>query len=250
MLETIVDGTRRTLDVAESVGAERVLLLSSGAVYGRQPPPVTHVAEDYLGGPDPLDPANAYAQGKRASELLAAMYARRGRVAPTIARCFAFVGPHLPLDVHFAIGNFIGDALARRAIRLSGDGAPYRSYLYAADLVAWLWTILVRGAPGRTYNVGSERGMPLWETAGIVHQVLRAEGAGPPVRAREPDPSARPPRYVPSTKRAREELGLAEWIGLEEGIRRTWAWHTRGAKGSGGRQGRAFARKGVGSRRS
>ncbi len=227
MLETIVDGTRRSLDVAEAVGAERVLLLSSGAVYGRQPPTLTHVPEEHLGGPDPTDPASAYAEGKRTAELLAAMWSRRGGVGATIARCFAFVGPHLPLDAHFAIGNFIGDALHRRPIRLSGDGSPYRSYLYTADLAAWLWTILARGTPGGAYNVGSERGMPLWETARVVHETLRDEGAQAPVRAREPDAAIPAPRYVPSTKRARDELGVAEWIGLEEAVRRTWAWHAR-----------------------
>jgi nucleoside-diphosphate-sugar epimerase len=235
MLDTIVDGTRHTLEVAQGAGAERVLLLSSGAVYGRQPPTLTHVTEEHTGGPDPLDPANAYAEGKRTAELLAAMWSRRGNVGATIARCFAFVGPHLPLDAHFAIGNFIGDALHRRPIRLSGDGSPYRSYLYAADLTVWLWTILVRGTAGRVYNVGSERGMPLWETARVVHQALREEGAQPPVRAREPDPAAPAPRYVPSTRRAREELGVAEWVGLEDAVRRTWAWHANRHEASPGR---------------
>jgi nucleoside-diphosphate-sugar epimerase len=133
----------------------------------------------------------------------------------------------MPLDWHFAIGNFIGDALARGPIRLSGDGSPFRSYLYAADLAIWLWTMLANGAPGRAYNVGSERSMSLWDVARSVSTTLREAGAGAPMRTREPDPAAPPSRYVPSTRRAREELGLDEWIGLEDAVRRTYAWHTR-----------------------
>jgi dTDP-glucose 4,6-dehydratase len=210
--------------VAHRAGARRVLLVSSGAVYGTQPPALSHVDEAYAGGPDPLDAANAYAEGKRASELLGALAARdAGGLEVTVARCFAFVGPHLPLDAHFAIGNFIRDALAGGPIRLSGDGTPVRSYLYAGDLAAWLWAALVRGANGRAYNVGSERALPLWDVAQIV---ARAAGldADAVIRAREPAAGATAPRYAPAVRRARGELALDEWTSLDVGITRTLAW--------------------------
>src|SRR6185437_516648 len=124
MLATILDGTERTLKFATSHNTRKLLLTSSGAVYGSQPPDVDHVGEDYRGGPDPLDPSSVYAEGKRMSEQMCALYAKRSEVEIKIARCFAFVGPHLPLDAHFAIGNFIGDVLAGRPIHIGGDGTP------------------------------------------------------------------------------------------------------------------------------
>lgn len=224
MFDTIVEGTRRTLDLARQSGARRVLLVSSGAVYGVQPPELSHVDEAYGGGPDPLDAGNAYAEGKRASELLGVLAARAdGGPEVTVARCFAFVGPHLPLDAHFAAGNFVRDALAGGPIRLSGDGSPARSYLYAADLAAWLWVLLARGASGRAYNVGAERGLALWDLARLVAGVAGL-GADAVTRARVPEPGARAPRYVPSTRRAREELGLDAWTLLEAAIERTLRW--------------------------
>jgi nucleoside-diphosphate-sugar epimerase len=227
MFDTIVDGTRRTMETAARAHASRLLFISSGAVYGAQPPAMTHVNEAYLGGPDVLASANAYAEGKRAGEMLALLHGRAAGIAVPIARLFAFVGPHLPLDQHFAIGNFIGDALRGSEITLNGDGTPYRSYLYAADLAAWLWVMLVRGVDGHAYNVGSERDLPLWDVARIVSDTLRAEGAGAAVRAREPVAGMPAARYVPATRRAREELGLDEWTSLEDGIRRTHYWHVR-----------------------
>lgn len=227
-IETMVDGTRRVLEFATASGARRFLFTSSGAVYGRQPSAVTHIAEDYEGAPDPLDARSVYGEGKRMAELLCAAYARTRGLECPIARGFAFVGPHLPLDAEFAIGNFIGDCLAGRPIVIRGDGSPYRSYLYAADLAIWLWTILVRGVSGRAYNVGAEREVTIAELARTVRSTLGARNEIQILgrQSHAEAPAAPPERYVPSTARAREELGLHEWIPLEEGIRRTAAWHT------------------------
>jgi nucleoside-diphosphate-sugar epimerase len=224
MLETIVAGTRRALDFSVQCGAKKFLLTSSGAVYGRQPPGLVRVGEDYAGGPDVSNPQSAYGEGKRISELLCAIYSRQHGLEAGIARCFAFVGPYLPLDAHFAIGNFIGDAMAGRPITVRGDGTPYRSYLYAADLAIWLWTILFRGASNRPYNVGSSDPLTIAETAAAVSRSL--PGNVPVIISQKPVPGQAAQRYVPETLRAQNELGLRQWVQLDDAIRRTAQWHS------------------------
>jgi len=218
-------GTGRTLDLAVASGARKFLLTSSGAVYGRQPAEITHIPEDYVGAPAPTDSGSAYAQSKRVSEFMCAVYAQCHGLQVAIARCFAFVGPWLPLDRNYAVGNFIRDALRGGPIRVMGDGTPYRSYLYASDLAVWLWTILFRGRSGGAYNVGEEREITVAdlarEVAAVVHphasvEVLQRPAPGQPVE-----------RYVPSTERAREELGLEAWTRLDEAIRRTAEFYRR-----------------------
>jgi nucleoside-diphosphate-sugar epimerase len=222
LLSTIVDGTKRTLEFAASHGTKAFLLTSSGAVYGKQPSDVTHVPEKYPGAPDPLDPASVYAEGKRLAEQLCVQYTNRFGIGAKIARCWAFCGPHLPLSEHFAIGNFIADVLAGRPIEIKGDGTPRRSYLYAADLAVWLWTILFRAPELMPINVGSGRDLSILELAKVVAATLEPETE---IRtAQKPSPGAAPARYVPSVDRAREVLGLEEWTSLEEGIRRTAEW--------------------------
>ncbi len=224
MLSTIIAGTERTLQFAVSHGARKFLLTSSGAVYGKQPPELTHVPESFAGAPNPLDPANVYAEGKRAAELLCALYERNSELECKIARCWAFCGPHLPLDEHFAIGNFIGDVLAGRPIQVQGDGTPRRSYLYAADLVIWLWTMLFKAPPLVPFNVGSANDVSILELAQVIAATLRPETE---IRvARQPIPGATPACYVPSVNRAQDMLGLHETIGLEESIRRTAKWYS------------------------
>ncbi len=230
LFQAEISGTERTLAFARETGAKRFLFTSSGAVYGPQPDAMPQVTEDYSGAPDPMGVNATYGEGKRASELLCACAARRDGLAATVARAFAFVGPHLPLDGHFAIGNFLGDRIAGKPIQVKGDGKPVRSYLYAADLAVWLWTILFRGAPGRAYNVGSEDACSVSEAAALVAQTevpgvapVPIEHAGKPGAAATTTLSSHG-RYVPSTRRAWEELGLRQIISLPDSIRRTLTW--------------------------
>jgi dTDP-glucose 4,6-dehydratase len=225
VFDTIIGGTRAVLDFALAAGTRRFLFTSSGAVYGAQPSEITHIPESYAGAPDPCRASSAYGEGKRAAELLCAAYhARHPALEPVIARCFAFVGPLLPIDAHFAIGNFIRDAMRGGPIAIGGDGTPYRSYLYAADLSIWLWTMLLRGKPCHPYNVGSHEDVTILKLASTV------AGCFPkPLHvtlARQPQPGVPPSRYVPATGRAADELGLAVLIPLQDAISRTAAWHS------------------------
>jgi dTDP-glucose 4,6-dehydratase len=221
--------TRRVLDFARTHGTKRLLFTSSGAVYGKQPPELTHIPEEYAGAPSTVDANSAYAQAKRASEFLCCMYARQFGFTAVIARLFAFAGPYLPLNINFAIGNFIRDVLAGGPVRIGGDGTPYRSYLYAADLAIWLWTLLMRGESARPYNAGSADAVTIAQLAKLV---VENTAPGTPIEiAQERVPGAPPSRYVPSVNRAREELELEPTIPLEEAIRRMYAWNLQSGAG-------------------
>jgi nucleoside-diphosphate-sugar epimerase len=225
MYTTMVYGMEHTLKFASSHGTQKFLFPSSGAIYGKQPDHITHIPEDYLGGPDPLDPGSVYAEGKRISEQVCAVYARQTEIEIKIARCFTFVGPHLPLDAHFAIGNFLRDAIAGQTIASHGDGTPVRSYLYTADLAIALWTLLFKAPSMQAFNIGSEESISIAALAGIVRDAinprLEVKIAG------HATPGAIPARYVPSTKRGQQMLNLKPHISLAEAIRRTAAWHNQ-----------------------
>lgn len=223
---TAVHGTERVLALAARAGARKLLLTSSGAVYGAQPPDLQGLFEEFPGAPLAQDASAGYAHGKRVAEHLCSLVASETDLEVKVARCFAFVGPLLPLDANFAIGNFIRDALHGERIDVKGDGTARRSYLYAADLAVWLWTILIRGTSGRPYNVGSDADLSIAELAAKVAAVVRP---GIPITiAEETVIGAAPTRYVPSTDRAATELGLRRRVILDEAIRLTADWYGAG----------------------
>lgn len=207
MHSTIVDGTRHVLEFAKACGAKRILFTSSGAVYGPQNAAVDENA--------PTNPTTAYGRGKLAAERMCI----ESGVSTCITRCFAFTGPYLNRRIHYAIGNFIQDCLDGKDIVIKGDGTPLRSYMYADDLVEWLFAVLERGEPGRPYNVGSPEGLSIRELAETVRKALGTENEI--IVQGTPDPDQPPSVYVPVTKRAEIELGLRITTSLTDAIRRS-----------------------------
>lgn len=218
MMDTVTAGTRRVLDFALQNPVESFLFTSSGAVYGRQPAEVTHIKETDSFAVDINNPASAYAEGKRMAELYCSTYYSRFHLPVKIARCFAFVGPYLPLNKHFAIGNFISNVLCNENIVIKSDGSPYRSYLYAADLTIWLWTILLNGKNNTPYNVGSNEDYDLKAIGALfknINRQIEVEVLG------TPDINKPLERYVPDITFISQQLGVKVQIDLLEAIKKT-----------------------------
>jgi nucleoside-diphosphate-sugar epimerase len=215
-IEQIVGGTRSALEWAVASGARRFLLTSSGAVYGPQPRDVARLEESYLGAPPTTAISSVYGQAKRLAEQLCTIYTAAHALDAVIARCFAFTGPHLPLDGPYAIGNFIQDALRGKAIRVLGDGSAVRTYLYGRDMAHWLTTLLVCGSAGEAYNVGSDQPVTMAQLAAAVARQLCPDKPVVIENAME-DNGARS-IYVPDIAKA-ERMGLSVQTSLTEAIK-------------------------------
>jgi len=220
LVDTIVDGTRRILDfAAKSSNLNGLLFVSSNAVYGRAPGGQEFIEETCNTSPLITDGNVEYDESKRMAEALCSLYFQEWALPVKIARCFPVVGPYLPLDAHFAIGNFIGNALSGGPIQVKGDGTSIRSYLYLADLAVWLITILLKGESGQAYNVGSDSAITI---AGLAEKVaacfepkLRVDIEG------TPKSGALVSRYVPSIARATHDLGLYVNYTLDQALANT-----------------------------
>ncbi|TGL57200.1 NAD-dependent epimerase/dehydratase family protein [Leptospira ognonensis] len=210
-IETITSGTKNMLSLAYEMEAEKFLFLSSGAVYGKISEPVS---ETYAGAPD-LRSNASYGESKRMAELLCNIYAENSKLNVSIARIFSLVGPGLPLNLNFAIGNFIRDFISKREIVIRGDGNPIRSYIYASELMVWLWKILLESRSGETYNVGSDESISMGDLARKISFDLAS------VKILNETKSETRDVYVPVITKAKKDLGLEIQISLEKSIQKT-----------------------------
>ena len=219
MLDNIILGTRKILEVAENSKASKVLLVSSGAIYGTQPYRVPKIKENHRLSCDVLNPVSAYAEGKRVMELLGSIFADQTGISVTVARCFTFMGPGIELNSHFAFGNFIRDALFSEEIKIEGDGRPVRSYLHGSDLAIWLLTLVIKGENNNAYNVGSNNEISIKNLAEKIKTVLAPQCS---IIYKKTSPSSilGLNRYVPCTLKM-QDLGCKDWTSLEQGIKDT-----------------------------
>ena len=222
MIDIVVGGQKNVLDIAVNRSSRGVLFMSSGAVYGRQPMDLAGFREDWTGAPDIGLPANAYHEAKRMAELMGNTVQASTELSFVSARLFAFLAPFLPLNEHFAAGNFLGDALGRRQIHIGSGGGSIRSYQYGTDMAIWLWALLARGKSGSAYNVGSDEEITIRDLAHKIHE-LSASNSG--VHIAGVDTAENVSRYVPDISRCYSHLGLSNEIQLSDAILRTLSWN-------------------------
>lgn len=215
MYSIILDGAKNIINIANSMNVKKLLFTSSGAVYGEQFESIKSFKEAYYG-----NPITYYGKAKKISEELLL----DSNINVSIARCFAFVGPYLNLNIHFAIGNFIRDVIENKDIIIKGDGRPLRTYLYTADLVIWLFTILLNSENKSIYNVGSSKEISITNLAKKVAKSVNNYTGNIKI-LKEANYNYPTPKYIPDNTKIIKELGVMENYSLDESIKRTIEWN-------------------------
>ena len=198
----------------------KVLFASSGAVYGGGNGSEEGISENSLISPNTSRPGMAYAEGKRVAEMLFYEAQREGLLTSVIARLFSFSGPGLPLDRHFAIGNFVRDAVDSQHINVRGDGRSVRSYLDSRDMAQWLIRALGLDVPSFALHIGSEVAISISDLAYLVtsrYQALTDKNCSVSISGTKSALDGFD-HYVPSTNRTREYLGVTAIIPLSDSI--------------------------------
>ena len=220
LFDSCARGTENLLDFARRNCCKKFLLLSSGAIYGKLPKNLDSFPESLRGGVDLSSPKSAYALGKQVSEWVVQLNSQKMDVM--IARCFAFVGPYLSIDGHFAIGNFIRDVIVNKDIEINGDGTPLRTYLYTSDLCVWLLKILLCGESGDVFNVGGNEVISIAELAALVNSIGDSKVN---IRLHQTSKNQSADVYIPNIDKIFSKLGLCPSIDLKLAIKKTLNWN-------------------------
>jgi len=182
----------------------KIVYCSSGAIYGQQSHLISRLSEDSgFGSIDDMPLVKRdYASSKRDAEIAIQKLGLTG-LNVSIARCFAFVGPHLRRDQHFAIGNFIEEGLNRRPIQVNATHSVVRSYMYADDLVVWLMNLATHAnTKCPIINVGSDEAMDLRSLALKIANYFDVSVQIPAINNVQID------RYIPSISKACNDMDL------------------------------------------
>lgn len=201
---------------------KKIIYLSSGAVYGQSNLNLMQTDERFtkLKPDDYHNEKKIYAKIKNQWEnFLLSQYPEQS----IIARCFAFIGPQLPLKSHFVMGNFIDQFMQNKTIQPNSHYQVVRSYMHTDDLIEWLLYLLIHVNPQHypIVNIGSDEAIEIHALANIFNQL-----AGQPMLDFDIDASLND-RYVPNISLARELLGLKLKYNLNESINRTIDAHKK-----------------------
>ncbi|MBQ1673444.1 MAG: NAD-dependent epimerase/dehydratase family protein [Bacteroidales bacterium] len=214
-------GTRNMLELAVRSSAGRFLFASSNEIYGENRGDRELFDEQYLGYIDCNTLRAGYPESKRCGESLCQAYRKQYGLGIAIARLTRSFGPTLQLSDTKALSQFLRNGIAGQDIVLKSEGFQHYSYTYAADAVAGLLTILLKGADGEAYNIADAScDIRLRDLAGLI-----ARENGRKVVFQLPD-STEAAGFSKATKARLDgakiaRLGWHPAYTLEEGLRRT-----------------------------
>ena len=219
-LATNIRGSEIVFEKAHKHGT-RVLVTSTSEIYGKNTSDRLGEEDDRILG-SPLKSRWSYSEAKAIEEILAYTYWRQKGLSTYIVRLFNTVGPRQTGHYGMVIPRFVGQAVKGEPLTVYGDGKQTRCFCYVGDVVGGMVAIAHHpDSSGRAYNLGGSEEVSMEELA---RRVIAVAGSESKIRYVPYDEAYEEgfedmQRRVPDTTRARELVGFAPTVGLDEIIR-------------------------------
>jgi dTDP-glucose 4,6-dehydratase len=220
-LETNILGTFSLLEVVRRLPHVHFHHVSTDEVYGSLEEGVFSEHSNY-------SPNSPYAATKAASDHLVRAWAKTFSLSTTLSHCSNNFGPHqFPEKL---IPRMILNCLSRKPLPIYGTGINVRDWLYVEDHAEALWTILEKGTPGETYNIGGENEK---RNIDLLHNIIHHLGQFPehdPDHLKSlitfvPDRPGHDLRYAVDCTKIKDQLGWTQRHPFPEALQKTIAWY-------------------------
>jgi nucleoside-diphosphate-sugar epimerase len=219
-MQVSLRGTMNLLEAAHAGGGcKRFIDFSTSEVFGRYAYNVTEWDSTTLGAVG--EARWTYAVAKLATEHLAMNYQRQYGLPAVSVRPFNIYGPRQVGAG--AVHHFIVRALRGQPLEIHNDGAQIRAWCYVDDIVDGILLALDRDeAVGHAFNIGNPRStLTIYNLA---REIVRLSSSGSAITFVK-WPQADVELRIPNIDKARELLGYAARVDLEEGLLRTIHWY-------------------------
>jgi len=171
--------------------------------------------ETYWGHVNPIGPRGVYDEAKRYAEALTMAYHGQQGVDTAIVRIFNTYGPRMRPNDGRAIPTFLRQALANQPLTVYGSGSQTRSFCYVDDLIRGI-VLLAESGEHLPVNIGNPDERTLLELAETIKRVTGTQSE----IVFEALPVDDPQQRRPDITRAKQVLGWAPEVGLDEGLTR------------------------------
>lgn len=157
----IIDGTKKILRLAKKKKCKNFFYMSSGAVYKNlnKKALLNEKSKTYsyfkLNSRD--DDKSVLGKSKRKAEIEVINFCKKNKISFSIGRFFSFIGPFMPMNIHYAVGNFLLFKFLNKKITLNSDGKSIRSYMYISDCITFIFLILFKNKKNIIFNIGSSK---------------------------------------------------------------------------------------------
>jgi len=214
-VDTNFKGAQVLLEGARVHGIGRFLQVSTDEVYGSR-------EQGYFNEESPLDPSSPYSASKAAADLMCLAYHRTHKLDVVVTRCTNNYGPYqFPEKL---IPLVITNALEDKSIPVYGDGLYRRDWIHVLDHCRALEAALLKGLPGRIYNIAGGQEQPNIELIKLILKALhKPEGLITFVS----DRPAHDRRYAIDCSRMEKELGWAPRFNIGQGMADTVDWYLK-----------------------
>ncbi|AZZ99592.1 dTDP-glucose 4,6-dehydratase [Pseudoalteromonas sp. R3] len=187
--------------------------------------------EDLFTESTPYAPSSPYSASKAGSDHLVRAWGRTYGLPILLTNCSNNYGPyHFPEKL---IPHVILNALHGKPLPVYGDGTQVRDWLYVEDHARALYTVLLNGIDGETYNIGGHNERKNIDVVKVICQLLEELAPKKPENVARyedlitfvKDRPGHDVRYAIDASKIEKELGWAPLETFESGIRKTVEWY-------------------------